>query len=64
MPSSSSSSPNKVCSKTTKTVLNGLKNILKAYYIIIIEHRYAWVLKTVNSLTDKALLKNNEDNAY
>ena len=56
MSSSSSRSPREVCSEKTKTMLNALSYIFKGYYILIIEPRYVSVLKTVFTLTDKALL--------
>ena len=56
MSSSSRHSPWEVCSKTTKAMLNILSHIFKKYYNLIIEPRYVSVLKTVFSLTHKALL--------
>ena len=56
MSSSSSHSPWQVCSKTTKTMLNVSSHIFFKYYNLIIEPRYVSVLKTVFSLTHKALL--------
>ena len=50
-----SRSPNKIYSKTIKTILNCLNNVIKAYYNVIIEPGYAWVLNTVYSLKNKEL---------
>ena len=58
MSSSSSHSPWEFCSKTTKTMLNVSSHTFSKYYNFIIEHRYVSVLKTVFSLTHKALLNN------
>ena len=56
MSNSSSHSPWEVCSKTTKKMLNVSSHIFSKYYNLIIERRYVSVLKTVFSLTHKALL--------